>query len=79
MAMSKIKKLIMTKSVNYILDEDIKGFFDNIDHKWLIKFLENENDIRYIVKFLKSGIMEDKVSRDSIKETSQGWDSYLHH
>lgn len=72
MAMSKIKKLIMTKSVNYILDEDIKGFFDNIDHKWLIKFLENENDIRYIVKFLKSGIMEDKVSRDSIKETSQG-------
>ena len=32
----------MTKPINYILDADIKGFFDNVDHKWLIKFLEND-------------------------------------
>lgn len=41
-----IKKSIMTKPINYILDADIKGFFDNLDHKWLIKFLENDMKIR---------------------------------
>ena len=55
----------MTKPVNYILDTEIKGFFDNVDHKWLIKFLENDiedkNFIRYIVRFLKSGIMEKEI------------------
>ena len=75
-AISKIKKTIMTKPVNYILDADIKGFFDNVDHKWLIKFLENDiedkNFIRYIVRFLKSGIMEKEVIKESIKGTPQG-------
>ncbi len=75
-AIRQIKKSIMTKRVNYILDADIKGFFDNVDHKWLIKFLENDiedkNFIRYIVRFLKSGIMEKEIIRESIKGTPQG-------
>lgn len=75
-AISKIKKTIMTKPVNYVLDADIKGFFDNVDHKWLIKFLENDiedkNFIRYIVRFLKSGIMEKEIIKESIKGTPQG-------
>ncbi len=75
-AISYIKKCIMTKRVNYIVDADIRGFFDNVDHKWLIKFLENDiedkNFIRYIVRFLKSGIMEEKVIRESLKGTPQG-------
>lgn len=75
-AIANIKKTIMTKPVNYILDADIKGFFDNVDHKWLIKFLENEiedkNFIRYIVRFLKSGIMEKEVIKESLKGTPQG-------
>ena len=75
-AISKIKKTIMSKTINYILDADIKGFFDNVDHKWLIKFLENDiedkNFIRYIVRFLKSGIMEKEVIKESIKGTPQG-------
>ncbi len=66
----------MTRPVNYILDEDIKGFFDNVDHKWLIKFLENDiedkNFIRYVVRFLKSGIMEKEIIKESIKGTPQG-------
>lgn len=73
---SKIKETIMTKPVNYILDADIKGFFDNVNHKWLIEFLENDiedkNFIRYIVRFLKSGIMEKEVIKESIKGTPQG-------
>ena len=74
--LARIKKNIMTKRVNYILDADIKGFFDNVDHKWLIKFLDNDiedkNFIRYIVRFLKSGIMEDEQIRESEKGTPQG-------
>jgi retron-type reverse transcriptase len=38
----EINQAIMTKKVNYILDADIKGFFDNVDHEWLVKFLEND-------------------------------------
>ena len=75
-AIASIKKSIMTKPVNYILDADIKGFFDNVDHKWLIRFLENDIEdkkfIRYIVRFLKSGIMEKEVIKESLKGTPQG-------
>lgn len=75
-AIASIKKSIMTKPVNYILDADIKGFFDNVDHKWLIRFLENDiedkNFIRYIVRFLKSGIMEKEIIKESLKGTPQG-------
>lgn len=71
-----INQLIMTKSVNYILDCDIEGFFDNVDHRWMIKFLEHDiedkNFIRYIVRFLKAGIMEDGKHLDSDKGTPQG-------
>lgn len=46
----------MADKVNYILDADIKGFFDNLDHEWMIKFLEHDiadkNFIRYIKRFL---------------------------
>lgn len=75
-AIAEIDKIIMTKKVGYILDADIKGFFDNVDHKWLIKFLENDiedkNFIRYIVRFLKSGIMEELKYYESDKGTPQG-------
>ncbi len=76
-AISQINWLLMTKKVNYILDCDIKGFFDNVDHEWLMKFLEHEiedkNFLRYIKRFLKSGIMEDMKFYESDKRTPQGW------
>lgn len=75
-AISQLNWLIMTKKVNYILDADIKGFFDNIDHEIMIKFLEekiaDKNFLRYIKRFLKSGIMEDYQYYESDKGTPQG-------
>lgn len=60
-AIKKVNDLIMFRKVNYILDCDIKGFFDNVDHEWLMKFLEHDiadkNFLRYIKRFLKAGIM----------------------
>lgn len=61
-AIAYLDKMIHVEKVNYILDLDIKGFFDNIDHEWLIKFIEyrirDKVYIRYIRRFLKSGILE---------------------
>jgi len=75
-AISEVNKIIFTGKVNYVADADIKGFFDNIDHKWLVKFLEYDIDdpsfIRYIVRFLKAGFMEDLKYYESDKGTPQG-------
>lgn len=71
-----INQTIMTKKVNYIVDADIKGFFDNVNHDILIKMLEktigDKNFIRYIKRFLKSGYMENGKYCDTIKGTPQG-------
>lgn len=49
--------------VGYVVEADIKGFFDNIDHQWMIKMLEERIDdrpfLRLIGKWLKAGILEE--------------------
>ncbi len=53
---------ITGKKVNWVLDADIRGFFDTIDHGWLIKFIEHriadQRVLRLIQKWLKAGVME---------------------
>lgn len=75
-AIREINQRIMINKVNYILDCDIKGFFDNVDHKWLRKFLEHDiNDkafLRYINRFLISGYMENMKYYETDKGTPQG-------
>ncbi len=75
-AILEINHHIMFNKVNYVVDADIKGFFDNLNQEWLIKFLEHEiadkNFIRYIKRFLIGGIMEDGKKLESDKGTPQG-------
>ena len=75
-AIKEINQILMTKKVNYVLDCDIKGFFDNIDHEWLMKFLQehiqDKNFLRYINRFLISGYMEDMKFYETDKGTPQG-------
>lgn len=75
-ALSRIDKAVTSKPINYVIDADIKGFFDNVDHKWMVKFLEHrindKNLIRLIVRFLKSGIMEECKYWKTEKGTPQG-------
>lgn len=75
-ALRAINQIIMTKKVNYVLDADIKGFFDNVDHKWLMEFLENDIGdkklLRYINRFLISGYIEDFKYYETDKGTPQG-------
>lgn len=71
-----LRNMIVTRKVNYIVDADIKGFFDNIDHEWMIKFLEYRIDdrrfIELINRFLKSGIIENEMYYETDKGTPQG-------
>ena len=68
--------MIHREHTNYIVDLDIKGYFDNIEHEWLIKFLEyrigDRVYIRYIKRFLKSGILEQGKLLKADKGTPQG-------
>lgn len=75
-ALARINSRLMVKPVNYIVDADIKGFFDNVDHQWLIRCLKvrvaDRKFIRYIVRFLKSGIIENGEYHETEKGTPQG-------
>jgi RNA-directed DNA polymerase len=67
---------ITTKKVNFILDADIRSYFDSVSQTWLIRFLKHRiNDprmIRLIQKWLKAGILEDGVVTVSDTGTGQG-------
>lgn len=67
---------ITEKRVNWILDADIEGFFDNIDRDWLVKFIEHrigdKRVVRLIRKWLNAGIIEDTAWSDDGKGTPQG-------
>ena len=62
--------------IHYIVDADIKGFFDNVDHEWLMQFLDHriadKRVLRYVKRFLKAGIMEDGAVSSSDRGTPQG-------
>ena len=63
MALRKLNVMIEKQCTSYILDADIKGFFDHIDHEWAVKFIESKikdpNIIRLVRRMLKAGVMKD--------------------
>jgi group II intron reverse transcriptase/maturase len=75
-AVRYINRTLMTKKVGYVLEADIKGFFDNVNHDWLMKFLGHDiadpNFLRYIKRFLIGGVMEGTERQKSDKGTPQG-------
>ena len=66
----------MTKPVNYIIDADIRGFFDNVDHDWMMRMLEekiaDKNLLKIIKRFLKAGVMEAGKLYQTEEGTPQG-------
>ena len=67
---------IENRAVNWILDADIKGFFDNISHEWMMRFMEHrigdQRVLRLIRKWLKAGVVEDGIRQAVTKGTPQG-------
>ena len=72
-----VDEAIRRGKTSYVLEADIKGFFDNLDHEWLMKFLAHDiadkNFLRYIKRFLKAGVMvEGKGWLNSERGAPQG-------
>lgn len=75
-ALATITYFLEYKRTNYIVDADIKSFFDNVNHEWLIKFIEHrisdEKFVRLLKRILKSGLVEDGLFTETEVGTPQG-------
>jgi len=67
---------IMRKKVNWVLDLDVRSFFDKVDHDWMLRFAEHrigdERILRLIRKWLKAGVMEQDRWIETEEGTPQG-------
>ena len=81
---------LVRKKVNWVLDLDVRSFFDKVEHTWLVKFVEHRiadpRIVRLIQKWLKAGVMEDGRWFETKEGTPQGSvisptlaNLYLHH
>ncbi len=76
LCLDRLGRIIQQRRVSYVVEADIRGFFDNLAHKWMLKFLEHRigdpRILRLIRRMLKGGIMEDGLVRASERGTPQG-------
>ena len=75
-ALDALSYALERKSVNYVLDADIRGFFDTISHAWMLKFVQHRvadrRILRLIQKGLKAGVMEEGQGSGTEMGTPQG-------
>jgi len=75
-ALRALSQTVEKGQINWIVEADIKGFFDNVDHDWLMKFLAHRigdrRVLRMIKRFLKAGVVEDGRLEISDQGTPQG-------
>lgn len=66
----------IARKVSWVLDADIRSFFDTIDHGWMQKFIEHRigdrRMVRLLMKWLHAGVMEDGELREVTEGTPQG-------
>lgn len=75
-ALDALSMGLMRKKVSWVLDADIRGFFDAIDHEWLMRFVEHRiadrRVLRHLRKWLKAGVLEKGQWKASVEGTPQG-------
>ena len=75
-ALRRLNGMIENHPTNYVLDADIKGFFDHIDHEWAVRFIESRikdpNITRLVRRMLKAGIMKDFQYEETEEGSGQG-------
>src|ERR1019366_2318152 len=75
-ALDALNVSIQRRRVNYILDADIRGFFDHVSHEWMMKFLEHRigdrRVLRLIQKWLKAGVLAAGERLETTVGTPQG-------
>jgi RNA-directed DNA polymerase len=67
---------VVMRRVNWVLDADIRSFFDTIDHAWMKKFVEHrigdKRLVRLLMKWLKAGVMVEGLREETVRGTPQG-------
>lgn len=75
-ALKVLGNIVNKPEINYVVDVDIKEFFDRVDHGWMKKFIENRiadfNLQRIIYRFMKAGIIEAGISYETPEGVPQG-------
>ncbi len=75
-ALRRVSQIITQERTQFVVDADIKGFFDQVDHDWMMRFIghriKDPKFKRLIHRFLKAGVMEDGVVSASEEGTPQG-------
>jgi group II intron reverse transcriptase/maturase len=75
-AIDAVDKTIMGNPVNHVIDADIKGFFDNVSHEWMMKFLQvrivDPSFLLLVQRFLKAGYMDSGLLVATDRGTPQG-------
>jgi RNA-directed DNA polymerase len=75
-ALRRLATIITHERIGFVVEADVKGFFDNVEHTHMIRFLEHrigdKRLIRLLHRFLKAGIMEDGAFTASDSGTPQG-------
>lgn len=75
-ALRSLSLEVESGKVHYIVEADIKGFFDNVQHDWMMEFLghriADKRVLRYVKRFLIAGVLEDGMIHATEKGTPQG-------
>ncbi|NTW12148.1 MAG: group II intron reverse transcriptase/maturase, partial [Anaerolineales bacterium] len=75
-ALRRVTQIITYEQTQFVVDADIKGFFDHVDHGWMMRFIghriKDPTLQRIIHRFLKAGVMEDGVVKACEEGTPQG-------
>ena len=75
-ALRRVAEVITNEGTQWVVEADIKGFFDHVSHSHLVKFLEHRiadpKLLRVVQRYLKAGVMEDGVFTASEEGTPQG-------
>jgi group II intron reverse transcriptase/maturase len=75
-ALGRLGRTIQQKQVSYVVEADIKGFFDHVNHEWMMKMLEvrikDKRVLRLIARMLRGGVMEEGLVKASEEGVPQG-------
>jgi RNA-directed DNA polymerase len=75
-ALAALHTAFMTQSVNWVLDADVRSFFDSVDHEWMLRMvahrIADRRILRLIRRWLRAGVMEGQRWSETVQGTSQG-------
>jgi len=75
-ALDALSTAIMSRYVNWVLDADIRRFFDSVNHEWLLRVVAHRiadpRVLRLILQWLRAGVLESGEWRESVEGTPQG-------